>query len=721
MPKVSHIQNSFNAGELSPKVRGRFDLKKYVAGCSILENAIPQVHGPAKKRAGTRYVAEGKDSTKIARLMPFEYNVEQAYILEWGELYLRFFANGGVVLSGMSPYEIATPFANTEVNDIDYAQSADVVYLAHPSHPPQKLSRTGPTAWTIEAIPFDWYPFDNENDTTTTITASAATGAGITLTASTAIFAATMVGERIKFSEVIASKYETWATGVVIAIGNYRRYGDNLYRATSAGTTGTIAPIHTSGNESDGTVSWDYVHDGAGYVEIVGYTSGTVVTADVVKELPQTSLAGTVRWSRDAWSEANGYPRCVTFYEDRLWFAGSAAKPQTIWASVVGDYENHKGGVDADDALQYTINARDVNVIEWMSPGRVLSIGTTSSEFTMSASSIHEAVTPTNVRIVPQTYYGSHDTVRPVRTANVVLFLQRAGKKVREYVYNFDADAYVAPNLTVLAEHVTGEGIVDMSYHQEPDQVVWAPREDGQLTGLTYERAEEVVGWHRHPLGGDGAVTSVATIPHWDGGQDSTWLLVTRTINGATVQFIEYIEKYLTGTDALFMDAALTYDGAAATVIAGLDHLEGETLAVLADGAVHPPLTVASGQVTLQSEASVASFGLPYSAKVRTMPIEAGAADGVAQGKIQRCDELVLRLHETGPGVYYGDGVNMDEYHPRSTEDLMDAPVPLETGDTDVLSFPGENARGLEIQVEHRLPTPFTLVALMPQLTTYDR
>lgn len=721
MAKASPIQTSFNAGELSPQLKGRPDLDKYANGCETMENFLPQIHGPAKKRPGTRFVAEVKDSTKAVKLIPFEFNVEQAYVLEFGDLYVRFYMDGGQIeIAGPAAYEIVSPYLEAELSDIRYAQSADVMYLAHPNHPPYKLSRSGHTSWTLAEVEFDWPPFSDENTEATTITASAISGAGITLTASAAIFNASHVGTHFKLAEVISSKHDLWETGKAVSIGNFRVYDGSLYKATSGGTTGSRPPIHKEGTESDGTVNWEYQHDGAGYAEITGFTSTTVVTADVVKQLPASSLTpGTKKWSEGEWSDYRGWPRTVAFYEDRLWFAGSSNRPQTLWASTSGNYEDHKYGTNDDDALNYTINSQEINPIRWLAPGKILMIGTAGSEFIASASSPDEAITPTNVRIVQQTTYGSSD-VRPFRIGNAVLFVQRSLRKVRELTYQFESDAYVAPNLTLLAEHITNTGVADMTYQQEPDQIMWMPCTCGKLVGMTYERTEDVVGWHEHPLGG--SVESVTSIPHWDGDQDVVWMVVQRTIDGGSVRYIEYIEKYLIDDYAFFVDCGLTYDGAPATTISGLDHLEGESVAVLADGAVHPEVTVVSGQITLQAAASIVNIGLPMVATIKTMPLEAGARDGTAQGKTMRITNLTARVHETGPGLWYGPNENnLDELHFRGSGDAMDEPVPLLTGDTDTLPWPEGYEVAPQMMIRHILPVPCTLVALMPQVVTNDR
>jgi len=717
MAKSSPIQYSFNAGEISPLGHGRVDIDKYKNGCEVLENAIPQVLGPARKRPGTRFVREVKDSTKKVRLIPFEFSITQAYVLEFGAGYIRFYTNGGVVLSGGVPYEITSVYTEGDLPQINYAQSADVIYLTHPNHPVYKLSRLGATNWTLTEVLFRSPAFLSENATAVTINPSGVTGS-ITLSRSDAGWTNDYIGSVFKFSITPAAEFDQWSQGVASAAGAKVQYQGRVYETAAGGTAGSRPPLHTEGTVSDGTVLWTYLHSGSGWASVTSIQDATVAFATVNSTLPATGA--TKRWSESAWSQLRGYPRTVTFYDDRLWFAGTPSRPQTLWASVVGDYENFEYGTIDDDALNYTINTQDLNTITWMSPGKVLAVGTASGEFTVGGNSLNDPVTPNSVRILPQTPYGCAGLVRPLRVASSTLFVQREGRTLREYTYNFDTDSYVAPNLNRLADHITVAGLVDIAYQQSPDQIVWTPDTNGRLLGFTYERAEDVVGWHRHDIGG--AVESVITLPHWDGDQDVVWLVVRRTINGVQARYIEYMEKYRTGTDAFFVDCGLSYSGAPATTISGLSHLEGRQVAILADGAVHPERTVTGGAITLQLPASVVQIGIPYTMTLRTLRLEAGAEDGTAQGKTMRIHNIVFRLHETGPGFWYGpDTTTMDELAFRSSENDMDAPVPLFTGDTELLAWPGQYEQGSHITVQHRLPTPCTLVATMPQQVTNDR
>jgi hypothetical protein len=664
-------------------------------------------------------VNEVKDSSNLGRLIPFEFSTQQAYILEFGDQYIRFYKDGGVILSGGTPYEISSPYADTDLSGIAFAQSADVLYIANASYAPRKLSRTSDTTWTLEEIEFATPPFQDEQVSTTTMTASAASGSGITLTASAATFQSDHVGAYVRFIETLESYYTEWAAGTGYSSGAQVQLNGNLYIATNTATSGTKAPVHTSGTISDGGVNWTYQNSGEGYAQITAFTDDQNVTADVIVSLGTTSTSGTVRWSISSWNAVDGYPQAVTFFEDRLWWGGSTNFPQTLWASKSGDYENHMTGINDDDALRYTIGSQEVNSIQSLVPGKVLFVGTAGNEFIVAASSRDEAITPSNIRITPQTSRGSA-FIRPFKIDNAVLFVQRSGRRLREFIYNFQNDSYVSPSMTLLAEHIMLDAAVDMTFQQEPYQIFWIPTSTGELLGFTYERSEDVVAWHTHQVGG--VVESVATIPHWDGDQDVTFLLVNRTIDGNTVRYVEYIEKYLEDDYAFFLDSGLTYDGSPATTITGLDHLEGETVSVITDGATHPDRVVASGEITLNIEASIVSVGLGFTSKVVTMPLDGGSSDGTSQGKVQRVHELVMRLNNTGPGIQYGtEENNLATYYTRGSDDLMDEPVPLFTGDTEILHMPSGYEQSPSLVVTHNTPLPCILVALMPQIRVYDR
>jgi len=669
MPRSAPIYTNFTAGEISPKMEGRVDVAKYGNSCKVLENMYVEKHGPATRRGGFYFTSEVKDSSKKTRIIPFEFSVTQAYILEFGNQYIRFYKNyGRINSSGTTAYEVASPYLEAELFQIVVTQSADVLYIAHGNHAPRKLSRLSDTNWTLEVIDFLDGPYNQINSEATTLALSGTTGS-VTVTASAATFASTDVGRLIRFEDP-ASKW-TWLT-------------------------------------------------------ITAYTDSTHVTATI--EGPNASAGtATADWRLGAFGATTGYPAVVTFFEQRLVWASTRERPQSMFFSVSADYENHAptepdGTVVDDGGFVYTIATDQVNVIRWMRAGKVLSVGTAGGEFIVSQGDNSSPLSPTNTRAVRQTTFGSAQ-VTPPQVGASVLFLQRAARKIREYVYQFETDAYTAPDLAILAEHITEGGVTEMAYQQEPHAIVWMVRSDGVLLGMTYERAQEVIGWHRHIIGGTGvAVESVAVIPSQDGTRDDLWAVIKRTIGGGTKRYIEYMTPGLpegaSGTqDATFLDSMLTYDGSPVTTVSGLSHLNGQVVDVLADGATHATKTVSSGSITLDRSASVVHVGLPFTSTLQTERIEAGAADGTAQGKKKRIAKVTYRFYKT-LGAKHGPASDRLDVIPfRSSADDMNAPPALFTGDKEV-EFPRTWDKDGYIVVVQDQPLPMSVVAIMPELNT---
>lgn len=725
--------------------------------------------------------------------------------------------------------EIDTPWAEADLYQVEGPQSADVLYLFHGDHPTHKLQRFGHTTWSLVEVAWQDGPYLPENTTATTLNPASASGVAVTVTASSTEginggdgFQSTDVGRLLRYK-----KSSEWGWGVIVAVN-----------------------------------------------------STTSVDVHVKKDFEATPDAQTT-WRLGAWSGTTGYPQTSTFFEQRLYVAATSDQPQTFWASQTGDFENFKpdndqGTIEDDDALNFTLSADNVNAIRWLSAGDdTLAIGTVGGEW-IPTPAPDKSVLTFELSVRRQTTHGSAQ-IQPLRVGNVVLFVQTAGRKVREFGFSFQTDGYQAPDMTRLAQHVTTGGIVEMSYAEEPESLVYAVRDDGQLLTMTYRREEDVVGWARHVLGGrlyaslprvwrvdsssetytnettdagdsgdadvtpfpsseavgdyvafghtepftelifdyangtagvdgevaweywDGAewaalagvtdntsgftaaaaddlsvtwtepdawkkrvvssgpglyyvrarvttvystnpvldqvhvpgapvVESVAVIPGADGAgqvQDSTardevWVTVRRTINGATKRYIEVLERPYEDEDdpedAYFADAIITYDGAAATTITGLDHLEGETVKVWADGGVVADKTVASGQITLDSEARVVQIGLGYTHRMKTLKMGEGNPAGTAVGKTKRHYALTIVVQNSHTIRYGPSTGNLQMADFRAVSDPMDAAVPLFTGEKRV-QFPGDYNRDARIVCESDDPAPFTLLALAPEST----
>ena len=802
MARVSSIVTNFKSGELSPRLEGRIDLQKYNEAAQTLQNMVVYPSGGTTRRPGTYFAGRSKDGGKV-RLVNFEYSDEQAYVLEFGANYIRFFKDGGILteattaitaitkanpavvtaashglsngdrvfisgvvgmtevnnleftvanqtsttfeLSGVdsSSYttytsggtvgkivEVTTTYSVTEIFEINHAQSADVLYLAHENHEPAKLTRTTATSFTLTDIDFIDGPWLDENDTTTTLYASAATGSGITITASASLFTSDDVGRYIRFREILEIEHDEWAASTSYANNTTVRYDGHVYKQVtgSTQTSGNTPPVHLTGTETYGAIDWEYLHDEHGHVKITSFTSATSVDADVHEDqygnsrLPDSAVGSgnaNTRWSLGAFGGDQGFPKAVAFYEQRLYFAGTTGRPQTIFGSVSADFENQTPGTNDDDAVNITIASDQVNVIRHLLPARFLQILTTSAEFTLSGGTGSTPVTPTNVNVLRETTFGTSG-VRPLRAGNSTILIQKGKEKVKEITFDLDTDGLLGVDLSILADHIPRGGLDDMIWQQEPELILWFVHSDGRVVGLTYDRANAAIGWHDHVIGGSGVVESITAIP--SGAEDQIYLSVKRTIDGSTVRHIEFIKPLDFGTDvedAYFVDSGLTYDGSATTTITGLNHLEGETVAILADGATHPDKTVSGGSITLDRSASVVHVGYAYTSIVETLRLEAGGDDGVAQGKIKRIHGVTVRFLDSVGAELGPDLNNLDRLPFRDSSMAMDTAVPLFTGDKEIF-FPSGYDNDARVVVRQNQPLPMTITAIMRRSNTFD-
>lgn len=728
-------RSAFNMGELSPRFAGRYDLPQYQAGLDLCLNSWGLVLGEWSARSGTRYVAAVGDHSRRHRLTPFVFDHDDAAVLVWGHKTLRIVSEGGLLLDEGETLELETPFEEGELAALQWAQSGDVVFLANGVRAPQELRREA-SGWVIEPIDFTGGPFQAQNSTATTVTASAASGS-VTLTASSAIFEAGHVGGLFELEEQDHAAVRPWEAGETVTTGDLVRSDGKVYAALGDGTTGSILPSHERGAAWDshsGGVQWQYQHAGRGYGRITGVTNGTTATLQVIDLLPASVVSGTTdRWAFGAWSDAYGWPRAVAIQDSRLIFGATASQPDTYWRSVVDDYRavaarNRSGEVAADQAITLAANSGEVNAIRWLVPAGELLIGTAGTELAERRINSAEPLGAGNLRLAPQSRWGSAPG-RPVTAGGAVLFVAKGRRRLRELRYSFEADGYIAPDMTRLAEHVAGPGFGELAWQQDPDSLLWAVRDDGRLACLVYEREQQVYGWSLHELGGHAGagpavVESIAVLPS-AAGLDELYLIVRRDIDGQSRRYIEVLSPRYDATvtaveDCWFVDCGLAYNGTATTVVAGLDHLAGETVQILADGGVQPERQVAEdGTLTLDRAASRVIVGLPYVSRGRTTRPELADRVGVTQGRKRRVVDLVARLHQTAGLKFGADFSAMDRMETRRGVDPTDTASPLANGDVPI-SCPAATDRDGWICWERDLPLPATILGLWPAMEQLD-
>lgn len=755
MPSTSPAINSFNAGEFSPLMMGQTDFQKWRNGSKKMLNFIPRSQGPAERRGGTYFVSAVKNSSNKVWLAKFEYNTTQAFILEFGPGYVRFYSDHGVALNaaGTAPLEVSSPYTAEDLTNEDGAfglsmvQSGDVIYICTNtgSKPPYKLSRISNTNWTLTQFDYSASggPFQDINsDKTIVVTTdqfrpwsvdgnplpdgTPTTNSLCTITSTADIFTSNHVGS-LFYIETVSSNANTWFTDKVVNVGDFFYSDGKYYEAMTAGRTGNVQPTWTAGSHYDGAgdtdtkIKWRYAATW-GAVYITSVTDSKHAVGKIVLELPNSVMtSATYAWAFGEWSNALGFPTKVSFYKNRLVFSSRGK----IWMSVASDFENfipmtNGYDVQSDDAINVQIEADSTNTIQWLASGSTLLIGTAGAEHSCSPATTTTPFGPANIQITQESKYGSKG-VNALIVGNTALFVQRAGRKVRAVNSDFQSGQYSSTDLSVLAEHITATGIVDFAWQQEPDYVVWVVLQDGSLVGMTYNAEQEVIAWHRHDV--SGFVEAVSSIPNPTGGIDDLWLVVRRTINGSTKRYVEYLSPSWNADidslgDAFYVDCGLSYSGSPVTTLSGLQHLEGKTVSILTDGAVHPDRTVTSGSVSLEWSTSIAHVGLPYTSEIVTLPIEAGGTAGTAQSKTKRVNEMAIRFVNTLGGKAGIEGGNyLDTIPSRDYHDLMDKGPGAFTDDRK-LTMPNLYDTNACIRVVQDQPLPMTVCAMYPRIWT---
>ena len=744
MSKASPVFSSFNGGELSPRLFGRVDQAIYQISTAEMLNFVPTVEGPAMKRSGFRHVRAAAPTA--AWLSPFIFSDTQAYVLEWSDLALRFYTNGGrIETDPATPYEVAVPFTAAEAPLVSTQQSYDRLYCAHRAHKPGALTRTAAATFDYAELAFKNGPFATRNsDESLVLVTTGRTGTvNVQTYGGGSVFLPEHVGGYVMI-EAIELAVQAWepqvrVDGGQLAVGDLRQSDGKVYECVAiAGVrTGTIQPTHTRGEEWDGSgqsilgydtqtagVRWKYLYDRIGVGLITAYLSGSVVTVDTVRPFPDTlNISGAAtpsyRFSLPAWNAVDGWPSHVILAFDRLIFFTDF----WLFASVVGDYGGgtvdmapfSDSGLTAPDQA-FSLRLAISNPILWARYDRdVILVGTADGVYAIRKINSSAIFSSDNVECVKQ-YHAGASSVPPVQTGSSTIFVQAGGRKLREAGYALDSDRYVSPNLNVWQRHILKGGCVQLAFQAEPDELLWAVRGDGQLALHPHVPEQEVRGFARIAHGA-GPVLSATTIPGGD-GQEQLWALVS----GAAARSVElqdppWEEGETALEDGFFVDSGATYSGAPTTTVTGLDHLEGQGVAVLADGIVVPGLTVTGGEIALEIAASKVQAGLPYSARLTTLrPELRDSAGNSTQGKRKRIVRVVLRVLETlGVKVDPGTGT-AEALIDRPTSAAMDRQVPLLTGDTTDHPVGGSWDRSGQFTVLSDDPLPCMVVAAMPRL-----
>ncbi|MGL4265205.1 MAG: hypothetical protein ACRCTX_26575 [Afipia sp.] len=680
MANTRTLQLSFAGGEVTPEFSGKIDDAKFKIGLATCRNFVVKPHGPTENRAGFRFVRAVKDSAKRTRLLPFTYSTTQTMVIELGAGYFRFHTGGATLLSGGSPYEVANPYAESDLFDIHYVQSADVLTLVHPGYAPRELRRLGPTSWALTTINFA-APIAAPG--APTITPYLPASAGVNPDTKTDMFY------------------------VVTSVGD-----DGVSESAASTAASASNNIYVTG--ATNTISWSAVTGASRYrvyklqggiYGYIGQTTGTSIVDDNIA--PDLATAPPIY--DPVFSGSGEYPGAVSYFEQRRCFAGSINKPQDIWMTRSGTESNMSYSLPsrAEDRISFKVNTREANTIRHIVPLSQLVLLTSSAELRVSSGSA-DALTPTSFSVAPQSYNGANN-VQPIIVNNAMLYASARGGHVRELGYSWQASAFVTGDLSVRAPHLFDRRtILDMAYAKAPYPIGWFVSSSGELLGLTYMPEQQIGAWHRHDT--DGVFESCAAVA--EGDEDVLYVVVRRTINGASVRYVERMasRQFATQSDAFFVDAGLTYSGAPATSISVLGHLEGKTVSILADGAVHPQRVVTSGAITLDQAASVVHVGLPITADLQTLPQVFQIDGAFGQGRPKNINAAWIRIYES-LGVFVGPSVETLKEAKLRTTEPYGSPPNLKTGEIRLPLTPSWTDGG-QVVIRQADPLPLTVVNL---------
>jgi hypothetical protein len=671
--------------------------------------------------------------------------------------------------------DVTTPWAEADLDDLSFAQSADVLYVAQGGAVrPYRLDRYGHSAWGLTKVLFTDGPYLDTNITATTFLLSATSGNAITVTASA-------------------------VTGINNDVG---------FRATDVGRL----------------IRWKDAAGNWTWMQIVTFTDTTHVKADILGPDASATTA-TVNWRLGEWNDTDGWPSVVSFLQQRLALAAATSNPQKFHLSKSADIENMAdsdadGTVQDDSSVSYQFAAREVNTIRWIASRKKPVIGTQGGEWTLRSEGA--VLTPTDIAADFEVSGGTAP-IPPVEVRSRLLFAQAQKRKIVEFADTLQDNGiagFDSFDLTLLNDRVLQGGVVQLAYQQEPDSTIWSARTDGQMPVLTYQPEQDVVGWSRQIMGGSfqggGAVVeSIAVIPGQDGsgqfkdstGRHEVWVAVKREVNGSTVRYIEVFEKLYNGDedlqeDAFYVDSGLTLDtpltitgitkadpgvvtatahgfsdgdlvrivrvkgmtevngksykvaNKAAntfelndpedatidtsafttystggevrkkvTAVSGLTHLEGETVQVFADGATQTTKTVASGAITIDSAASVIHVGLSYARRFKSLKLAVQTPVGTSIGTPQSIADIILELMETAEGALQ---LATEEDGVEGTFTQLDLRDATEVGEDPVPFFDGVKSLGVSAGFDDDIrliltgsdPSPFTVLGLSPEVDT---
>jgi len=710
--------SAFIGGEVSPKARGRADLPQYKQACEIIENMIVFPQGGVGKRPGSQHLYGDQDTETVlntalpqVKLIPFIISKTESYIIV-----ITTDTTQGA--KGIFVYDHATGTLNTptiqfssdaetqfagyntsdKVREVSYAQYGNAVFLAQASAIPIAIEKKSTNNFQGYFFLVPFWGF-------------ATLGKDYSVTPTSAQKAIAWPYQDVNTSAA------TYACGSTSGTFNMSRSGTPDISLTS-GCVGSM--IRMTGDSAAVT--------GAAVINSLGLGGAINVTSRVTFE--DTNPSTLFHYS--SWSDQFGWPRSVCFFEGRIVYGGNSYFPNGIWASRSANIadmrqqhwvQDSPSTVTNDDPYSFTIASSELNAIQWMSPSKNLVIGTLGREYLAFGPDPATAMGPLNYNFSAESAIGSK-AIQPLRVDNALIYVQRSGRRIREFIFNFQEDSFKSVDISRLAEHMSRRTLenlvqedvdnfgppeyISMCFQNSDDPVIWCVDANGGLIGITRSRETEMVAFHYHKLGGsfnDGSnvrqpwVLDACVVPNNDGTHDDLILAVMRTVDGGTVTTLERIGRVFE-LDAVFNDSTsiankmvfsdnaklvlATVPGTPQLVYSGFDYLEGETVALVADGKYMGTAEVTSGDITLPYAAEELVAGLPYTAILKPMNVNLGSVLGSSQATPKSMDTITIRFNRT-IGAKFGSSVSdVEEIQFRDPMAAQDDAIALFTGDKEM-------------------------------------
>lgn len=408
--------------------------------------------------------------------------------------------------------------------------------------------------------------------------------------------------------------------------------------------------------------------------------------------------------------QAPDYPGAVSYFEQRRWFGGTQNRPNNLWATRPGTEADMSFSLpsQSDDRIAVRVAAREANRILHIVPLAQLMLMTGAAEWRVSPLN-SDAITPESMSVRPQSYVGASN-VQPLVVGSSMIYGAGRGGHLRELGYNYEAGGYISGDVCLRAPHLFDNlTIVDLAYSKAPSPVVWAVSSSGKMVAMAYVPEQQVGGFST--IETKGSIESACVVA--EGDEDIVYVEVMRTVNGQAVRFVERMNErqYTDLKECVYVDCAGTYRGEAKKEITGLTWLEGETVSILADGAVEPQQVVKDGKITLTYPAEIVHVGLPFTADMKTLPVAMALQDGsYGSGHKKNVREVFFRVVNSS-GTQAGPSFDkLSEYPSRSTEFAGNVPEPI----TDEIGFqiqPQWSQSG-QVCIRQKYPLPLRIVSM---------